>query len=87
MCSFTEWSGWGRCSKTCGGGKQARVRRPIRPTDAALSIYCEGGLTEIQDCSRYLCPGSYTIVLIHLTLFLKTLWHMYSNALNTSSQA
>merc|ERR1719456_235384 len=32
-CEMDEWSGWGKCSKECGGGVQGRVRNVIVRAD------------------------------------------------------
>ncbi|CAI8038082.1 hypothetical protein GBAR_LOCUS21229 [Geodia barretti] len=61
VCSFTQWSEWGRCSVPCGGGRRACVRHPVHLSESAISIYCSGSLTEIQECNTYACPGNLPI--------------------------
>jgi len=53
-CELSEWSDWGECSETCGGGSQTRTRNvtldPSPTGEACLS------LEETQDCNTDLCP-------------------------------
>ena len=59
VCGFSQWSEWGQCSVSCGGGKQACVRHPVDLSRIqALSLFCNGSLTEIKDCNQYPCPGN-----------------------------
>ena len=39
---FTEWSDWGQCSESCGGGKQSRDRACVLPP--IPSLYSKGKL-------------------------------------------
>ena len=52
---FMEWSEWGRCSRTCGGGRQARVRHLY---EVVGRVNCVGDLTEIQECNQDPCAGN-----------------------------
>jgi len=52
-CKVSDWSDWGSCSKTCGGGVQKRTRR-------VLSQPCSGGancpnLEESRQCNTQSC--------------------------------
>ena len=50
-CSWTEWSGWGSCSITCGGrGRRTRQRSHTG------SRLCTGREEETKDCHVNLCP-------------------------------
>jgi len=52
-CKVSDWSSWGKCTKTCGGGTQTRTRKVI-------SKSCGGGkdcppLTDTQSCNTEPC--------------------------------
>jgi hypothetical protein len=50
-CSWTDWSGWGSCSITCGG----RGRRTRQRSHTGSRI-CTGREEESKDCHVNLCP-------------------------------
>lgn len=52
---FTSWSEWTECSKTCGGGSQARSRKCLIDETGAASN-CGGGLVELRNCHSQPCP-------------------------------
>mmetsp|Transcript_53892 Transcript_53892/g.118170 ORF Transcript_53892/g.118170 Transcript_53892/m.118170 type:complete len:997 (+) Transcript_53892:64-3054(+) len=52
-CKMAEWSKWGRCSKECGGGLQARVRNiETRPDFGGEACPAQG---ETQQCNPDSC--------------------------------
>jgi hypothetical protein len=54
-CRVSGWEPWSRCSKSCGGGKQTRVRRVIDRA-AHGGLPCTAPLTEIGPCNTAVCP-------------------------------
>lgn len=55
---FGPWTEWTECSRSCGGGRQARVRECIIPPGADEAD-CTGFLREVQDCNTNHCPGEF----------------------------
>jgi len=52
--NWSEWSNWGVCSQSCGGGTQFRKRSCDNPAPVGNGTYCshDGSLcTEVQDCN------------------------------------
>lgn len=54
---FEEWEEWTECSRTCGGGRQARARK-CRVNEEGDYMDCTGSLREIRDCQTNPCPGT-----------------------------
>ena len=54
---FSNWSSYGSCSKTCGGGTQTRQRQCNNPTPANGGRNCDGAFNESRSCNNELCPG------------------------------
>ncbi|KAL9969288.1 hypothetical protein ACROYT_G021487 [Oculina patagonica] len=63
---YTDWSEWGECSVTCGGGVQKRTRTCTNPPPSGGAPTCIeqdlGPAEEEQDCNTQDCPvpGGYT---------------------------
>ncbi|XP_078375646.1 coadhesin-like isoform X1 [Oculina patagonica] len=63
---YTDWSEWGDCSVTCGGGVQKRTRTCTSPPPSGGGPTCIeqdlGQAEEVQDCNTQDCavPGGYT---------------------------
>lgn len=57
---FTSWSEWTECSKTCGGGSQARSRKCLIDETGGASN-CRGGLVELRNCNSQPCPGMISV--------------------------
>ena len=57
-CAWSEWSMWGTCDATCGGGTQVK-RRTINTLAANGGADCPGYEEEIQDCGTVCCPGEF----------------------------
>jgi hypothetical protein len=55
--SYSSWSGYGSCSKTCGGGTQTRTRTCRRSTDNAsvACSNCGGVCSQSQSCNTQAC--------------------------------
>jgi hypothetical protein len=54
-CVMTAYGKWGKCSKTCGGGKQHRARKVISAAQHG-GKEC-GAIKNSQACSTDCCPG------------------------------
>ena len=71
---YTDWSEWGECSVTCGGGVQKRSRTCTNPPPSGGGPTCTeqdlGPAEEEQDCNTQDC-GMFTSD--HLMSFLNSL--------------
>eukprot|EP00794_Sanderia_malayensis_P011287 gene11287-12468_t len=58
---FSNWSSWGRCSRSCGPGNQYRRRRCNNPIPRYGGKACTGNYRESQSCNLKPCPvhGGY----------------------------
>ena len=54
---FSDWSDYGRCSKTCGGGSQVSSRTCTNPAPAHGGKACVGPLQKSRSCNTNPCPG------------------------------
>lgn len=54
--SFSAWSSWSQCSKTCGGGRQKRTRSCSAPPPSTCGRNCVGDIEEFIDCNIQSCP-------------------------------
>ncbi len=54
--TFSEWSAWGTCSKTCGGGVQTRTRTYTPATNGGTDSSDRDKLSEEQACNTQACP-------------------------------
>lgn len=58
--NYSDWSQWGVCSATCGGGKATRARTCDNPSPLNGGDSCvDGGLgeaTDTMDCEPQACP-------------------------------
>ncbi|KAI8496157.1 Thrombospondin type 1 repeat-containing protein [Branchiostoma belcheri] len=54
--NWSPWTAWGECTKTCGGGQQARSRECTDPAPAHGGKDCDGGTHETQACNLKPCP-------------------------------
>uniref|UniRef100_A0A8C4KD48 ADAM metallopeptidase with thrombospondin type 1 motif 14 n=1 Tax=Dromaius novaehollandiae TaxID=8790 RepID=A0A8C4KD48_DRONO len=57
--SWSSWSKFGSCSRTCGGGVRSRSRSCSNPPPAYGGRHCPGATYEYQVCSPEECPGPY----------------------------
>ena len=61
--SWTEWSTWGECSTTCGGGTCQRQRMCKLPDGTDVpSTQCSGTDTETKTCNENKCPGKHRVL-------------------------
>ncbi|NXA73705.1 ATS14 metalloproteinase, partial [Thryothorus ludovicianus] len=57
--SWSTWSKFGSCSRTCGGGVRSRSRSCDNPAPAYGGRQCPGATYEYQVCNAEECPGPY----------------------------
>ncbi|XP_054063144.1 A disintegrin and metalloproteinase with thrombospondin motifs 14 isoform X3 [Rissa tridactyla] len=57
--SWSSWSRFGSCSRTCGGGVRSRSRSCDNPPPAYGGRHCPGATYEYQVCNAEECPGPY----------------------------
>ena len=55
---FSEFSAFGACSSTCGGGEQTRTRTCTNPAPANGGEDCVGDVSQSQACNQQACPGN-----------------------------
>ncbi|XP_065929593.1 ectin [Magallana gigas] len=54
--AWGDWTSWGGCSTTCGGGRQSRSRICDNPRPANGGKTCSGSSADFQDCNTAACP-------------------------------
>lgn len=54
-CLWKQWGGWGKCSRTCGGGMKLRERLELRQASNGGKA-CLGSPAEILACNVQDCP-------------------------------
>ena len=52
-CVLGQWSDWGDCSVSCGGGTQTSTREIIKPAEGQGT--CQQGLTMTRYCNKQAC--------------------------------
>ena len=52
---WSEWGGWGECSRSCSGGYQSRTRTCSNPEPTEYGIICPGNDTEYRRCNTEAC--------------------------------
>ncbi|XP_009639489.1 A disintegrin and metalloproteinase with thrombospondin motifs 14 [Egretta garzetta] len=57
--SWSSWSKFSSCSRTCGGGVRSRSRSCDNPPPAYGGRHCPGATYEYQVCNAEECPGPY----------------------------
>jgi len=59
---FTEWSQFGECTVSCGGGTKTRERACTNPSPKYGGAPCAGATTDTEKCNTQHCPidGGYT---------------------------
>lgn len=55
--NWSDWSKWGDCSLSCGGGLRMRERRCDEPEPRYGGEDCSGNITENDPCNTHFCPG------------------------------
>ncbi len=57
--TWTEWTSWTECSRSCGGGRRVRLRECKLPEDLprqVLALFCPGDEKIIEACNTERCP-------------------------------
>ena len=54
---LTEWTLWGECTQSCGGGTQERARDCTNPAPQYGGNDCLADRQETRDCNTEHCPG------------------------------
>lgn len=54
---FTDWSAFGECDKSCGGGHQSRKRTCTNPPPANGGKDCIGITEDVRNCNNFPCQG------------------------------
>ena len=67
-CKWSPWGPWDVCTRTCGGGMQARSRTIVEQ-ERHGGKPCVGDPQEMQGCNMQACPSNY----IALNNLLKTI--------------
>nr|XP_009933251.1 PREDICTED: A disintegrin and metalloproteinase with thrombospondin motifs 14 [Opisthocomus hoazin] len=57
--SWSSWSKFSSCSRTCGGGVRSRSRSCDNPPPSYGGRHCPGATYEYQVCNAEECPGPY----------------------------
>ena len=55
-CTWSNWSSWGSCSKTCGSGTKTRSRSKNGPYHDGID--CVGSSSDSTSCNTNSCPAS-----------------------------
>jgi len=53
---FSQWSKYGQCTLTCGGGLRVRERSCTKPSPAHGGKDCDGLTQETESCNSQSCP-------------------------------
>ena len=56
---YGQWSSYGDCSKSCGGGTQMRTRKCDSPAPAFGGKDCFGPNQNFRLCNKQKCPSEY----------------------------
>ena len=67
-CKWSPWGPWDVCTRTCGGGMQARSRTIVEQ-ERHGGKPCVGDPQEMQGCNMQACPSNNNF----LTNFLQTI--------------
>jgi len=56
-CRLADWSEWGECSRSCGGGQEFRTRQ-VAELSTNGGRPCEGEMKDIRPCGNIHCTAS-----------------------------
>ena len=54
-CQWSNWSSWGRCSKSCGSG-QRKATRQVKQQAQNGGKSCQGSSSKTEVCNTKTCP-------------------------------
>ena len=54
---WSRWGAWSQCTRTCGGGRQSRMRSCTNPPPSAGGRDCPGSRAQSRICNRNGCSG------------------------------
>ena len=54
---WSSWTSWNTCSKSCGSGKQHRVRQCDNPKPSRNGRTCQGKALDERLCNEQKCPS------------------------------
>jgi len=57
---WSEWTAFGKCSKTCGGGTKERTRSCDSPKPQNGGRDCKGPAVQETECNTFKCPGVWS---------------------------
>ncbi|XP_067391212.1 hemicentin-1 isoform X2 [Emydura macquarii macquarii] len=55
--NWGTWQAWSRCSASCGGGEQTRIRLCTNPAPSNGGRPCPGDFSQLSRCNIQACPG------------------------------
>nr|XP_014344645.1 PREDICTED: hemicentin-1 [Latimeria chalumnae] len=55
--NWGPWQAWRKCSASCGGGEQTRIRLCNSPTPSNGGRSCPGDASQVSRCNIQACPG------------------------------
>ena len=87
--SWSDWSSFGACSKTCGTGVKIRTRTCTNPPPSNGGVPCQGLDKDCQNCATDSCASNNTLTLFH-SIFLVYLCilfrcHFYTETITARS--
>lgn len=56
---WSNWGGYGTCSKSCGTGRQTKIRTCTNPAPAYGGSQCRGLSSNTISCKIKECPGMF----------------------------
>ena len=87
--AWTDWSQWGSCTKTCGGGRRSRSRTCDNPKPANGGKECFGDSGDFGDCNVDDCPtvAAGTYQQVRPSLYLKPFFEKRVDFITSSIQS
>lgn len=76
--NWAEWSSWGDCTVTCGGGQKRRFRTCSNPFPKNNGRPCIGSGQETDTCNSQRCAGSESSSLSDIITIIITVLNYYS---------
>ena len=55
--TWTAWGEYSKCTKSCGGGTQSRIRTCVNPSQPFGHKTCRGAFRQRRLCNAQHCPG------------------------------